>query len=107
MHRIAGLEAVAYAWDELRRIPATALWEKPQGKGEPIRMDKHFRDRAARYRVWLLAAAHSRRGTPTRRCSRLATGNAVIVKPHPLRVLPAAITVKIAREVLAESRLRS
>ena len=25
------LEAVAYAWDELRRVPAQALWEKPQG----------------------------------------------------------------------------
>src|ERR1700675_536547 len=37
-----GLEAVAYAWDELKRVPAKALWEKPQGKGEPIRMEKHF-----------------------------------------------------------------
>ena len=30
----------------------------------------------------------------------------MIVKPHPGAVLPLAITVKIAREVLAESRLR-
>ncbi len=33
----------------------------------------------------------------------LATGNAVIVKPHPLAVLPLAITVQYAREVLAEA----
>jgi acyl-CoA reductase-like NAD-dependent aldehyde dehydrogenase len=32
-----GLEAVAYAWDELRRVPESARWEKPQGKNEPIR----------------------------------------------------------------------
>ena len=38
-----GLEAVAYAWDEMRRIPAKAHWEKPQGKNEPLRMEKHFR----------------------------------------------------------------
>ncbi len=33
----------------------------------------------------------------------LATGNAVVVKPHPAAILPLAITVKIAREVLAEA----
>src|SRR5262252_10486064 len=33
----------------------------------------------------------------------LATGNAVIVKPHPAAVLPLAITVAVAREVLAEN----
>ena len=38
-----GLEAVAYAWDEMRRIPATAQWEKPQGKNEPLKMEKNFR----------------------------------------------------------------
>src|ERR1700688_3219101 len=32
----------------------------------------------------------------------LATGNAVIVKPHPNAILPLAITVQVAREVLAE-----
>ena len=30
--------------------PAKAQWEKPQGKNEPLRMEKHFRDRAARHR---------------------------------------------------------
>jgi phenylacetic acid degradation protein paaN len=33
----------------------------------------------------------------------LATGNAVIVKPHPAAILPLAISVRIAREVLAEA----
>ncbi len=33
----------------------------------------------------------------------LATGNPVIVKPHPRAVLPLAITVRYAREVLAEA----
>ncbi|UCG99405.1 MAG: aldehyde dehydrogenase family protein, partial [Burkholderiales bacterium] len=35
----------------------------------------------------------------------LATGNAVIVKPHPGAILPLAITVEVAREVLAEQGL--
>jgi phenylacetic acid degradation protein paaN len=33
----------------------------------------------------------------------LATGNTVIVKPHPGAILPLAITVRIAREVLREA----
>ena len=33
----------------------------------------------------------------------LATGNAVVVKPHPAAILPLAISVQIAREVLAEA----
>ena len=32
----------------------------------------------------------------------LATGNAVVVKPHPNAVLPLAITVQAARDVLSE-----
>ena len=53
---------------------------------------------------WSSAATRSRPGTPTPGCSRrLATGNAVVVKPHPAAILPLAITVAIAREVLAEA----
>lgn len=38
-----GLEAVAYAYDEMTRVPGAAEWSKPQGKGEPIVLDKHWR----------------------------------------------------------------
>src|SRR6187397_2011432 len=33
----------------------------------------------------------------------LATGNAVVVKPHPSVILPLALTVRIARDVLTEA----
>ena len=36
------LEAVAYAWKEMTRTPATARWEKPQGKRDPLIMEKKF-----------------------------------------------------------------
>jgi phenylacetic acid degradation protein paaN len=97
------LEAVAYAWDELRRVPAQALWEKPQGKNEPIRMEKHFR--VVPRGVGLVIGCctfPTWNGYPGLFAS-LATGNAVIVKPHPGAILPLAITVGIAREVLAEA----
>ena len=100
-----GLEAVAYAWEELSRVPARALWEKPQGKNEPIRMEKNFR--IVPRGVGLVIGCctfPTWNGYPGLFAS-LATGNAVVVKPHPAAILPLAITVKIAREVLAEAGL--
>src|SRR6202453_4219332 len=37
------LEAVAYAWAEMSGVPKTAYWEKPQGKNEPLKMEKRYR----------------------------------------------------------------
>ena len=98
-----GLEAVAYAWDELWRVPASAHWEKPQGKNEPIRMEKTFRvvPRGIGL-VFGCCTFPTWNGYPGLFAS-LATGNAVIVKPHPAAILPLAMTVRIAREVLAEA----
>ena len=33
----------------------------------------------------------------------LATGNSVIIKPHPGAVMPLALTVEIARDVISEA----
>lgn len=100
-----GLEAVAYAWDEISRVPASAQWEKPQGKNEPIRMEKRFR--VVPRGIGLVIGCctfPTWNGYPGLFAS-LATGNAVIVKPHPGAILPLAITVKIARDVLTDAGL--
>ncbi len=97
------LEAVAYAWDELRRVPAQALWEKPQGKNEPIKMEKHFRVVPRGVALVIGCCTFPTWNGYPGIFASLATGNAVIVKPHPGAILPLAITVRIAREVLAEA----
>jgi phenylacetic acid degradation protein paaN len=100
-----GLEAVAYAWQEMSRIPGLAEWEKPQGKHDPIKMQKHFT--VVPRGIGLVIGCSTFptwNGYPGLFAS-LATGNTVIVKPHPAAVLPLAITVKIAREVLVEAGL--
>ena len=97
-----GLEAVAYAWDQMRRIPAQAAWEKPQGKGDPVRMEKRFRIVPRGVALVIGCSTFPTwNGYPALFAS-LATGNAVIVKPHPNAILPLAITVRIARDVLRE-----
>jgi phenylacetic acid degradation protein paaN len=97
-----GLEAVAYAWDEMRRVPAKAMWEKPQGKNEPLRMEKRFRVVPRGVALVIGCSTFPTwNGYPAIFAS-LATGNAVVVKPHPNAILPLAITVRIARDVLRE-----
>jgi phenylacetic acid degradation protein paaN len=97
------LEAVAYAWDELRRVPEHALWEKPQGKNEPIKMEKYFRIVPRGVALVIGCCTFPTWNGYPGIFASLATGNAVIVKPHPGAILPLAITVRIAREVLAEA----
>jgi phenylacetic acid degradation protein paaN len=99
-----GLEAVAYAYDEMTRHPTVATWEKPTRK-EPLRMEKSFT--AVPRGVGLVIGCNT---FPTWNSypglfASLASGNPVVVKPHPRAVLPLAITVQAAREVLAEAGL--
>ena len=96
------LEALAYAYDEMTRHPTTALWEKP-GRAGPVRMDKTFT--VVPRGVALVIGCHT---FPTWNSwpglfASLVCGNPVVVKPHPGAVLPLAITVQVAREVLADA----
>lgn len=94
------LEAIAYAWVEMTRTPATARWEKP-GKHALV-MDKTFT--VVPRGVALVIGCNT---FPTWNSwpglfASLVTGNPVVVKPHPGAVLPLAITVQVCQEVLAE-----
>ncbi|MFF5439889.1 phenylacetic acid degradation protein PaaN [Streptomyces achromogenes] len=98
-----GLEAVAYAYAEQVRTPEQAEWTKPQGKRDPLVLTKRFT--AVPRGIGLVIGCNTFptwNGYPGLFAS-LATGNAVLVKPHPRAVLPLALTVRIARDVLAEA----
>jgi phenylacetic acid degradation protein paaN len=98
-----GLEAVAYAYAEQIRTPETAEWTKPQGKRDPLALTKQFTP-VPRGLALLIGCNTfpTWNGYPGLFAS-LATGNAVLVKPHPRAVLPLALTVQIARQVLTET----
>ena len=97
------LEAVVYAWDQLRRIPAEAYWEKPQGKNPPLAMQKRFTVVPRGTGLILGCCTFPTWNGYPGLFADLATGNTVIVKPHPGAILPLAITVRIARDVLREA----
>ncbi|ALL63959.1 Aldehyde dehydrogenase, PaaZ [Paraburkholderia caribensis MBA4] len=97
------LEAVTYAWDQLRRIPAEAHWEKPQGKNPPLAMQKRFNIVPRGTGLVLGCCTFPTWNGYPGLFADLATGNTVIVKPHPGAILPLAITVRVARDVLREA----
>lgn len=98
-----GLEAVTYAWQEMSRIPALANWVKPQGKHDPIDMQKQFTVVPRGIGLVIGCSTFPTWNSYPGLFASLATGNTVIVKPHPGAILPLAITVKILREVLVEA----
>ncbi|MCK6375565.1 MAG: phenylacetic acid degradation protein PaaN [Zoogloea sp.] len=98
-----GLEAVAYAWREQRFVPADAVWEKPQGKNPPLVMKKHFEIVGRGVGLVIGCGTFPTWNTYPGLFAALATGNPVIVKPHSNAILPAAITVRTIRAVLAEN----
>ncbi|MDR5654177.1 phenylacetic acid degradation protein PaaN [Ruixingdingia sedimenti] len=100
-----GLEAVAMAWDEMTRFARQAVWEKPQGKAAPIVMEKHWTLVPAGVALTIGCNTFPTWNSYPGIFASLATGNPVIVKPHPAAILPLALTVRIAREVLAEAGL--
>lgn len=93
-----GLEAVAAAYREMAHVPATVLWERGT-----VRIGKRFTV-VPRGVALVIASATSPLATAYAGLfASLATGNPVLVKPHPHAVLPLAITVAVARQVLKEA----
>ncbi|MBN8443153.1 MAG: phenylacetic acid degradation protein PaaN [Thauera sp.] len=98
-----GLESVVYAWREQSFVPAEATWEKPQGKNPPLVMKKHFQIVGRGVGLVIGCGTFPTWNTYPGLFAALATGNAVIIKPHSNAILPAAITVRTIRAVLAEN----
>ncbi len=98
-----GLEAVAYALAAQTRMPAAATWSKPQRGGDPLTMSKTATPVGRGVALVIGCNTFPTWNSYPGLFASLVTGNPVIVKPHPGAVLPLALTVRIAREVLAEA----
>ncbi|MFN2459827.1 MAG: phenylacetic acid degradation protein PaaN [Candidatus Velthaea sp.] len=97
------LEAVTYAYEEMSRVPERVVWEKPQGKAEPLRIEKTFALVPRGIDLTIGCSTFPNWNGYPGMFASLVTGNAVIVKPHPQAVLPLAITVEILRGTLADA----
>lgn len=95
-----GIEALVYAEAAMRFVPGRARWERRFGPSE-IRLDKTYRLIPRGVALCFACASFPTWNAWPSILASLATGNAVIVKPHPMSVLPMAITVREWRRVLA------
>ncbi|MSQ92335.1 MAG: phenylacetic acid degradation protein PaaN [Gammaproteobacteria bacterium] len=97
-----GLEALAYAWDAMAAVPEEALWSRQFGS-TTINLKKRFRLEPRGVAICFCCATFPTWNALPSIYANLATGNAVIVKPHPTCVLPMALIVRECRDVLAEA----
>ena len=94
-----GLEALAWAHQEMTQVPAQAEWQRNVSQ----RLEKRFMVAPQGVSLIIGSATQPTWNAYPALFASLATGNPVIVKPHPTAVLPLAITVAVARQVLKES----
>ncbi|HEY4318898.1 MAG TPA: phenylacetic acid degradation protein PaaN [Herbaspirillum sp.] len=97
------LEAIACAWSEIGKIPKSALWEKPQGKNAPLKIRKDYRIVPRGIGLVIGCCTFPTWNSYPGIFANLATGNAVVIKPHPAAIMPLAITAEVARQVLQEA----
>ena len=97
-----GIEALVYAHRAMAQVPDEAEWQRDFGKTR-VQLQKSYRIVPKGVAVCFACATFPAWNAYPAMMASLATGNAVIVKPHPTCVLPMAISVAVFREVLAEA----
>ena len=94
-----GIEALVHAHAAMAAVPHHARWSRQFGSAR-IELDKTYRLVPRGVAVCFACASFPTWNAWPSMLASLATGNAVIVKPHPATVLPMAITVEVCRRVL-------
>jgi phenylacetic acid degradation protein paaN len=98
-----GLEALAYAHKAMMDVPAAARWERSFGGDGAASLDKRYRLVPRGVSVVICCATFPLWNTYPALCASLATGNPVVLKPHPAATLPVAMVARVCREVLADA----
>lgn len=98
-----GLEALALAWKAMAEIPEEAHWARSFGGPDTVRLQKRYRLMPCGPAVVVTCATFPQWNGYPAVMANLATGNPVVLKPHPDAVLPVALFVQSGREVLREA----
>jgi phenylacetic acid degradation protein paaN len=96
------LEALAMAYQALKAIPTEAHWEKPMGKTNVV-VKKYFKAVPRGVSLAIGCSTFPIWNSMPGIFASLATGNTVVVKPHPKAIYPIAIVVAVLQNVLAEN----
>jgi phenylacetic acid degradation protein paaN len=94
------IEAIVFAAQVINSVPQHGHWERQFGS-TTISLQKTYRATPRGVAVCFACASFPTWNAWPSMMASLATGNAVILKPHPAAILPMAITVRVMRQVLA------
>lgn len=97
-----GIEALVHAKQAMDAVAPSARWQRQFGSST-IALDKTYKLIPRGVAVCFSCASFPTWNAWPSMLASLATGNAVIVKPHPATVLPMAISVRVFRQVLAQA----
>ena len=98
-----GLEALTYAYKAMSDVPNRALWTKTFGRAGEVTLEKSYRLLPRGNAVVVCCATFPLWNAYPAIFANLATGNPVIVKPHPNGILPVALAVRCMRKVVADN----
>lgn len=96
-----GIEALAYAAIAMRNVAPTATYHR-KFAGEEVALEKCYTMVPRGVGLVICCASFPTWNAYPAMFASLATGNPVIVKPHPIAVLPMAVVVEACRAVLSE-----
>ncbi|MEZ5957041.1 MAG: phenylacetic acid degradation protein PaaN [Hyphomonadaceae bacterium] len=96
-----GIEALAYAAKAMRGVAPRANYHRDFA-GEPVALSKTYTLQPRGIGLVICCASFPTWNAYPAMFASLATGNPVIVKPHPIAVLPMAIVVQTCRETLSD-----
>ncbi|MFT4624437.1 MAG: phenylacetic acid degradation protein paaN [Myxococcota bacterium] len=97
-----GLEALAAAWTAMDGMPRAATYSRDFG-GRTATLHKRYRLVPVGVAVVFACGSYPAWNAYPAILANLATGNPVVLKPHPDTILPMAIAVQQARQVLADA----
>ena len=96
-----GIEALAYAAIAMRSVAPTATYHR-KFAGEDVALEKRYTLVPRGVGLVICCASFPTWNAYPAMFASLATGNPVILKPHPIAVLPMAIIADTCRTVLSE-----
>ncbi|MEO6625105.1 MAG: phenylacetic acid degradation protein PaaN [Burkholderiaceae bacterium] len=95
------IESLVFAHQAQSAVTPHARWERQFGSSQ-IALEKTYRLVPRGVAVCFACASFPTWNAWPSMMASLATGNPVIVKPHPATILPMAISVRVFRQVIAE-----
>ena len=97
-----GLEALAHAHNAMSAIPAQTHFQRNFGRGPLTSIDKSYHIVGRGVATVVCCGTFPTWNAYPALFANLATGNSVVLKPHPNGILPVAIAVQTCRDVLQE-----